>query len=133
MVESQKGPQTGKVNEVLGFYDPVNDKKELETERIKYWIDNGAQVSDTIHNMLVEEKIIEGKKINVLPKKTPVVKEEKEEEKSEEAPAKEGGEAPTETGSAAEESVPEEKPTEPEQLVTPEETKEKSAEPIEEK
>jgi len=36
----------------------------------------GAQPSDTVHNLLLSEKIIEGKKINVLPKKTVPKKEE---------------------------------------------------------
>jgi hypothetical protein len=31
----------------------------------------GATVSDTLHNILVSQKIIEGKKINVLPRKSP--------------------------------------------------------------
>ena len=30
----------------------------------------GAQTSDTVHNLLVSQKIIDAKKINVLPKKT---------------------------------------------------------------
>jgi hypothetical protein len=31
----------------------------------------GATVSDTVHNLLIKEKVIEGKKINVLPRKSP--------------------------------------------------------------
>jgi hypothetical protein len=34
----------------------------------------GAQTSDTMHNFLVHDKVIQGKKINVLPKKKPTVK-----------------------------------------------------------
>ncbi|MDI9354881.1 MAG: hypothetical protein QM532_01455 [Cyanobium sp. MAG06] len=37
----------------------------------------GAQISPTVHNHLISKGIIEGKKKNVLPKKTPVKKEEK--------------------------------------------------------
>lgn len=43
----------------------------------------GAQVTPTVHNMLVSKKVIEGKKINVLPLKKAIVKE------SEAAPASE--------------------------------------------
>jgi ribosomal protein S16 len=32
---------------------------------------NGAQTSDTVYNFLVQKKIIEGKKKNVLSKKAP--------------------------------------------------------------
>lgn len=52
------------------------DRIELNAERIKHWIGNGATVSDTVHNLLVTKKIIDGKKKNVLPKKTVEKKEE---------------------------------------------------------
>ena len=35
------------------------------------------QVSDTVHNFLVSHKIIEGKKKNVLPRKSPIIDEAK--------------------------------------------------------
>lgn len=66
--------------ETLGSYDPRHkDLTVLNTDRIKHWISVGAKPTDTLHNMLIEKKIITGKKINVLPKKTV--------EKKEEAPA----------------------------------------------
>jgi hypothetical protein len=34
----------------------------------------GAQCSDTMHNFLVHDKIVAGKKKNVLPKKKPTLK-----------------------------------------------------------
>lgn len=49
--------------EEVGSSDPVKKKKILNAERIKYWISKGAQPSDSIHNLLISEKIIEGKKI----------------------------------------------------------------------
>ena len=55
--------------EEVGFSDPVKKKKVLKAERIKYWISVGAQPSDSIHNLLISEKIIEGKKIPVHKKK----------------------------------------------------------------
>jgi uncharacterized protein YbaP (TraB family) len=36
----------------------------------------GAKPSDTAHNLLVELGIIAGKKVNVLPKKSPITKED---------------------------------------------------------
>jgi hypothetical protein len=35
---------------------------------------HGAQLSDTVHNWLVEKKVISGKKVNKLPKKKPIAK-----------------------------------------------------------
>ena len=70
VVEKTSGPKSGKFVEKVGFYDPIQKTRVINGERVKYWISVGAQVSDTLNNFLVSEKIIEGKKINVLPKKT---------------------------------------------------------------
>ncbi len=71
LVESKRAAKTGNFNELLGSYDPRSDRVQLNAERIKYWIGVGATVSDTLHNLLISQKIIEGKKINVLPRKSP--------------------------------------------------------------
>lgn len=76
LTDSKNSAKTGKFLEILGFYNPVQKEKKIEGERIKYWIGQGAQASDTVHNILVKEKIINDKTINVLPKKRPIKKEE---------------------------------------------------------
>ena len=78
LTDSKNGPKSGKYQEVLGWYDVRRDNKaeQFDTERVKYWMSKGAQVSDTVHNFLVEKKIVEGKKINKLPRKSPIKKEE---------------------------------------------------------
>lgn len=76
LTDHRNSPKTGKFLEVLGHYDAKQGKFEVDGERAKYWIKVGAQVSDTMHNFLVEKKIIAGKKMNVLPKKSPTKKEE---------------------------------------------------------
>lgn len=81
VLDSKQGPKTGKYLEMVGSYDARTNRVELQGERIKHWMSNGAQVSDTVHNLLISNGIIEGKKRNVLPKKTvakveaPVVEE----------------------------------------------------------
>jgi small subunit ribosomal protein S16 len=98
--ESTKGPKSSNYLEVLGHYNPHTNVATFEADRIKHWISVGAQVSDTVHNLLVTHKIIEGKKINVLPKKTaPAKAEEKVEEtkpEAQEAVVEEAAEAPEE-------------------------------------
>ena len=74
LTDARQGPKSGKFIEILGFYDAVRKVKKIKADRVKHWISNGAQVSDTVHNILVSEKVIEGKKVNVLPKKTPIKK-----------------------------------------------------------
>lgn len=76
LTESQNSTKSGRYLEVLGSYDPVNDVKEIKEDRVKYWMSVGAQPTDTLHNFLIEKKIISGKKINVLPRKKPIKKEE---------------------------------------------------------
>ena len=70
VVESKRKVQPGNYLEMVGSYDPRIDTVSLKADRIKHWMSMGATVSDTVHNLLVSQKIIEGKKINVLPKKT---------------------------------------------------------------
>ncbi len=76
LTDSKNSTKSGKFHEVLGTYNLMTDEKKVDAERIKYWISKGAQPSGTVHNYLVHERIIPGKKINVLPKRTPIKKEE---------------------------------------------------------
>jgi small subunit ribosomal protein S16 len=76
LTESKNAAKSGKFLKVLGHYDSRKDTIHLEGEEIKSWISKGAQVSDTMHNLLISNKILEGKKKNVLPRKSPIVKEQ---------------------------------------------------------
>lgn len=76
LTDSKNGPQSGKFLEVLGNMDARRgDKAVIDEEKVKNWISKGAKLSDTVHNLLVDKKIISGKKINVLPKKAPIKSE----------------------------------------------------------
>ncbi len=76
LTDSRNSTKSGRYKEVLGTYNLVTDEKRVDAERVKYWISKGAQPSGTVHNFLVHERIISGKKINVLPKHRPIRKEE---------------------------------------------------------
>jgi small subunit ribosomal protein S16 len=84
LTDRRNSTKSGKYLERLGNYDPRKTSENLDAERIRYWISKGARPSDTLHNLLVEKKIIEGKKRNVLPRKSPIIKEEVKVEKKEE-------------------------------------------------
>jgi small subunit ribosomal protein S16 len=77
--EKARAAKSSNYVEHLGHYNPHTDTVSFNTERVLHWIENGAQVSDTVHNLLVGEGIIKGKKRNVLPKKQPIVKEKSKE------------------------------------------------------
>ncbi len=89
--DSKNAAKSGKFIEVLGSYDPRSkNQNTLNKTRVQEWISKGAQVSDTVHNLLVSEKVIDKKKVNSLPKKTAPKKEVVAEEvKAEEAPVAE--------------------------------------------
>jgi small subunit ribosomal protein S16 len=105
LTDSKNGPKSGKFQEILGNFDARrSEKAEFKLDRVKYWMSKGAQLSDTVHNLFVERKFIEGKKINVLPKKTPIVSEKAAEEvKAASAPS---SVVPKEEAAPAEETAP---------------------------
>ena len=125
LTDSKNSTKSGKYLEVLGSFDPVNDVKTVDADRVKYWISKGAKPSETLHNFLITEKIIEGKKINVLPRKSPIKKEQNKEEvaKKEEAKALES--KPESKG----ESKAEEKPKDKQEEKKAEQPEEKKEEP----
>lgn len=88
--DSKNAAKSGKFIEVLGSYDPRSkNQNTLNKTRVQEWISKGAQVSDTVHNLLVSEKVIDKKKVNALPKKTAPKKETPVEEVASEAPVAE--------------------------------------------
>ncbi len=74
LTDSKNSTKSGKFLEILGAYNVLKGDTSFKEDRIKHWISKGAQVSDTLHNFLVTQKIIEGKKKNVLSKKSPTKK-----------------------------------------------------------
>ena len=66
----------GKYLELLGSYDPHKNEIIVKIDRVKYWLSKGAQISETLNNLLVGRKLIEGEKVQVWKaKKKPAGKE----------------------------------------------------------
>ncbi len=75
--ESRRSPKkTQGIVEYVGSYDARKGQPQVNADRVKYWMSQGAQPSETVHNILVDLKVVEGKKTNALNKKTPQKKEE---------------------------------------------------------
>ncbi len=70
LTDHKNAAKTGKFIKVLGSYNPHSSEFIVDAEEIKNRIKTGAQLSDTVHNFLVKQGVIEGKKKNVLPLKT---------------------------------------------------------------
>ncbi|MCD6149448.1 30S ribosomal protein S16 [bacterium] len=104
VAQERTAAPSGKHIEILGSYDPHFKKGVFKKERIEYWIKNGAQISDSVYNVLVKQGVIKGKKrfVKITPKKEkgkkegdkkteeikPEDKEEVKEEKKEEVKKK---------------------------------------------
>lgn len=112
VINSKRGPKSGNVLEVLGSYEPKAGKREFKGERIAHWLSYGAKTSGTVHNMLIDAKLITGKKLNVLPKKKPIAKEAKEGVSEASAPAPVSAEASVEPIAEAAAETPAEAPAE---------------------
>lgn len=85
--------------EVLGNFNPAAKENQvtLKAERITYWLENGAQPSNTVHNMLVDAKLVKGEKVgtvSITKKRAKKLAEEKAERDAKEAEAKAAQETP---------------------------------------
>lgn len=107
-------PVKGKFIEILGFFNPRTKEKSFKGERIKHWLSQGAQASPTVHNLLVEEKIIEGEKKKAWrPKKKAVKEGEAPKEEPSQAAQEASSEKPVQEEAPAEEKTTEEKMEKP--------------------
>jgi small subunit ribosomal protein S16 len=52
----------GRILESLGSYNPHSKELITKSERINYWLSKGAQMTPTVNNLLIENKVIEGDK-----------------------------------------------------------------------
>ena len=54
VVAEKTSPRDGRFIEQLGYYDPkkAEDNVSMNTERVSYWVKNGAQPSDTVKSFI---------------------------------------------------------------------------------
>ncbi|PIR83514.1 30S ribosomal protein S16 [Candidatus Kaiserbacteria bacterium CG10_big_fil_rev_8_21_14_0_10_56_12] len=123
VLEKERAAKAGNIVEQVGTYNPRSKALTLNAEQVKHWLSVGAQPTDSIRNLLISQKVIEGTKVNALQKKTVQVNKEAEAEAAaaavvpattEEAPieAPAAGEValPTEAEAAADAEATEETP-----------------------
>jgi small subunit ribosomal protein S16 len=72
VIEKGRAPQSGAYIEELGSYDATENTFDPVVDRIEHWLKEGAQPTDTVHNLLVQEGIVDAETRNPLPKKTPI-------------------------------------------------------------
>ncbi len=71
VTEKRSKPKSGEL-EILGSYHPKTKETVLKKERILHWISKGAGLSATVNNLLVSRGVIQGKKIDLVPRKKTV-------------------------------------------------------------
>ena len=62
VLDKASGPKAGKYVDLVGTYNPKTKAVTLKPEAIKSWMSKGAQVSPSLHNLLVKEGVVEGAK-----------------------------------------------------------------------
>ena len=65
VTERRSKPQSGE-HEILGSYHPKTKQTVLKDERIAYWMSKGAQVSPSVHHLLIAQKSVKDKKIDII-------------------------------------------------------------------
>lgn len=119
IVQDSRRDPWGKALEILGHRDPRTKETVINKERTEYWLGEGAQPSDSVWNILVDEKIVKGdkrgashisnKRKGKLEEKE-VAKKEKEVEAKEKAKAEKAAaeeEKAAQAEAPAEEAAPE--------------------------
>lgn len=77
VTDSRNAVSRGRNVDHIGSYDPKLGRVIIDKDKATHWLGHGVQPSDTVYNMLVTQGIVEGRKKNVLPKKSPIIDEAK--------------------------------------------------------
>ena len=93
VVADSKFPRDGRFIEKLGFFNPLlpKEKKErigLQSDRIKYWLSQGAKPTMRVARILGENQLIEMPAKGINPLKA-IPKKDRKKEVKEEAPKQE--------------------------------------------
>jgi small subunit ribosomal protein S16 len=119
VVAEAAAPRDGRYVERVGHYNPMVPKEHenrlsVNSDRVKFWMNKGAQPTDRVHKLLALADILKAPEIREQPKKSAVGKKRAERE-AEAAEAKAAADAAAEAAAAeaqAEEAPVEEAPVE---------------------
>lgn len=93
VTDKDNPPQGGNFKAEVGNYDPRSKETELEQDKIEHWLEQGAQPTGRVHNLLVEEGVVEEEKVAVHATKEAEEEIEEEPEQKEQAEEEQGEEA----------------------------------------
>lgn len=77
IIADSKAPRDGKFIDIVGTYNPLANPAEvkLDNEKVTKWLANGAQPTDTVRGLLVQNGLLEAKP---MPAKTNAKKKKSE-------------------------------------------------------
>jgi small subunit ribosomal protein S16 len=101
VLEKASGPKAGKYVDLVGTYNPKTKISTLKPEVIKDWMSKGAQVSPSVHNLLVKEGVLEGAKSAKVVSKTNLEKNIMKKKAEDEAAAAKAAEEAKKAADAA--------------------------------
>lgn len=81
VVADVRSPRDGRFIENIGMYDPRHKAERIDLERADYWLNHGAQASETV------AAIIKRARAGVLLSARPVVPKKASKDEAEAAPA----------------------------------------------
>jgi small subunit ribosomal protein S16 len=70
VLEKTAGPKAGKYVDLVGTYNPKTKVATLKPEAIKEWMSKGAQMSPSVHNLLVKQGVLDAPKTAKVVSKT---------------------------------------------------------------
>ena len=87
VLEKSSGPKAGSYVDLVGTYNPKTKAVTLKPDAIRDWMAKGAQVSPSVHNLLVAQGAIEGSKTAKVVKQSELGKNIAKKKAEEEAAA----------------------------------------------
>jgi len=113
VVQEKRSKLQGAFTDDLGWFNPHTNQVKLNQERLKYWVDNGAQLTESMQKVLKHSK--DSSEIQAFVGRTKAKKKRKEKLAEKNPPQVAAETAPTEVaGTEAASSVePVENPEEP--------------------
>lgn len=84
LVQSKSKDPWGDSLETVGFINPRTKPKtiKLDEERIKHWLAKGAKATPSVHNILIDAKILTGEKLKATFKRKKAAEAPKKEQKA---------------------------------------------------
>jgi small subunit ribosomal protein S16 len=105
VVPKAAGPKAGKFVDLVGTYNPKTKATTLKGDAIKAWMAKGAQVSPSLHNLLVKEGVVDAPKTAKVVSKVNLEKNIAKKKAEEEAAAAKAAEEAQKAEKAAEEAA----------------------------